>query len=468
MKGTCSLRVLGSKFKGKVGFITPGFLALLLASGALGRIAAQEQPAQQQQAQGAARTDYTPEEYKAYKAAAEEKNAQPRLKMLDDFMSKYPNSSLVGYAYRVYYQTYNELKNYPKVLEFADKELALGEKVADPTIKLEAYYLRSVAYYTTFNEKDPNAAANATKARDAAQAGLKLLAEMKPPQGTTEEQWTQTKKQVQPLLNSVLALSSGVLKDYKTAIDAYKAAIGDAPTDPVLRFRLGVAYLQMQPPQSLDGFWSLAQSISLKGPTEAQVRPYLRRQLLNYQQPACEHLIDQQMNELIALAASSPTRPDTYKFPSAADLEAARKDMTIASVVTDLKAGGEKAKITWLAACGLEFPEVPGKVIDVVPGTPVVLKVAFVTSEPEFNAANTADMEVRVENQPEAARIEKGNPVHFTGTLSSYDPSPMMIHWTKATVNKADIPEDKPTKAPRKAPAKRPTTRRAPAKKPTH
>jgi tetratricopeptide (TPR) repeat protein len=429
-------------------------------------MAAQEQPAQQQQTQPKA--DYTPAEYNAYTAAANEKNPQQRLKLLDDFVAKYPSSSLLGYAYRVYYQTYNELKNPPKVIEFADKELALGDKV-DPTIKLEAYYLRSVAYYTTFNEKDPSAAAAATRAREAAQAGLKLLAEMKPPQGTTEEQWAQTKKQVQPLLNSVVGLSSGVLKDYKSAIEGYKAAIADAPTDPVLRFRLGVAYLQMQPPQYLDAFWALAQSISLKGPTEAQVRPYLRKQLLNYQQPSCENLIDAQMNELISLAASSPARPDTYKFPSAADLDAARKAMTIASVVTDLKAGGEKAKITWLAACGAEFPEVPGKVIEVVPETPaVVLKVAFVMSEAEFNAATTADMEVRIENQPEAARIEKDNPVHFTGTLSSYDPSPLMIHWTKATVNKDDIPAEKPGKAPRKAPAKRPAgTRRPPAKKPT-
>jgi len=464
MRRTCSLQGFGTRLMAAARLMALGSLALLLGSGALGNIAAQEQPAQQQQAQGQA---YTPAEYNAYKAAADEKNAQQRLKLLDDFMSKYPNSSLLGYAYRAYYQTYNELKNPPKVMEFADKELALGDKV-DPTIKLEAYYLRSVAYYTTFNDKDPNAVANATKARDAAQAGLKLLSEMKPPQGTTEEQWAQTKKQVQPLLNSVLGLSAGLLKDYKTAVEGYKAAIADAPTDPVLRFRLGVAYLQMQPPQTLDGFWALAQSISLKGPTEAQVRPYLRKQLLNYQQPACEHLIDAQMNELISLAATSPTRPDTYKFPSSAELEAARKDMTIASVVSDLKAGGDKAKITWLAACGLEFPEVPGKVIEVVPGNPVVLKVAFVTSEAEFNAANAANMEVKIDTQPEAARIEKDNPVHFTGTLSSYDPDPLMIHWTKAIVNKDDIPAEKPGKAPRKAPAKRPAgaTRRTPAKRP--
>ena len=136
--------------------------------------------------------------------------------------------------------------------------------------------------------------------------------------------------------------------------------------------------------------------------------------------------------------------------------------MTIASVIADLKAGGDKSKVTWLAACGLEFPEVPSKVIEVVAGDPVMLKVAFVTSEDEFNAATTPNMEVKVVGQPEAGRIEKDNPVHFTGTLESYNPDPaLMLHWDKAKVNAEDIPEEK------KQPAKKATrpARRPPAKK---
>jgi len=99
--------------------------------------------------------------------------------------------------------------------------------------------------------------------------------------------------------------------------------------------------------------------------------------------------------------------------------------MTIASVVTDLKAGGDKGKLTWLASCGLEFPEVPGKVIEVVPGTDsILLKIAFVTSDDEFEKANDAQHGREGSRQPAAARVEKGSAVHFTGTLTSYDPDP--------------------------------------------
>ncbi len=430
-----------------------GVLLGLAIWGPVRRAAAQEQ-------QTGAKTDYTPAEYNSYTACTQEKNGQQRIRCLDSFVQQYPNSTLLIYVDRTYYQTYNELHNNPKLMEYADKELAFGDKL-DPTIKLEALYLRSVAYYTTFNEKDPNAKAFATRAREAAQDGIKLIGGMKLPQGTTEEQWAQTKKQVLPLLNSVVGLASSALKDFKTAVDGYKAALADAPNDSFLYFRLGVVYLQMDPPQHLDAFWALARSIAQKGATESQVRPYLRGRLLAYQQPGCENLIDPQMNELLALAAGSATRPESYKIPSAADLEAARKGMTIATVLADLKAGGDKAKITWLAACGLEFPETPGKVIEVTPtDTGAILKLFLGATDEEISAATTANMEVKVEGQPEAKRIQKDNAVHFTGTLASYDPDPLMVHWEKAKVNAADIPAEK------KQPAKKPPVRhRVSAKK---
>jgi hypothetical protein len=172
----------------------------------------------------------------------------------------------------------------------------------------------------------------------------------------------------------------------------------------------------------------------------------------------CDSLVDAELNELLQLAGSSADRPDSYKLPASADLDATRKDMTIASVMTDLKGGGDKAKVTWLASCGLEFPDVPGKLIEVTPGgDSVQLKVAFVTSDAEFDSKNTADMDVKVVGQPDAGRLEKDNPVRFTGTLASYDPDPFMLHWDKAKVNTEDIPKEKGKKSP---------TKRRPTKKP--
>jgi hypothetical protein len=217
----------------------------------------------------------------------------------------------------------------------------------------------------------------------------------------------------------------------------------------------------MNPPQTLDALWSFARAATSKSATEQQskqVKAYLRKVIANYQGgTVCDALTDAELNELLQLASSSVERPASYKLISSADLDAARKDMTIASVVTDLKAGGDKAKLTWTASCGLEFPDVPGKIIDVIPSADAVqLKNAFVTSDAEFQAATTPNMDVRVVGQPEAAKLEKDNAVRFTGTLMSYDPDPSFkLHWDKAKVNEEDLPKaDKKPATKRPAPKK--------------
>ena len=118
--------------------------------------------------------------------------------------------------------------------------------------------------------------------------------------------------------------------------------------------------------------------------------------------------------------------------------------MTITSVVADIKGPADKAKATWLAtwlaACGMEFPNVSSKLVSVAQGDPVVLKVALVSTELEFRAVRRTNMDVSVAGQPEAATLQAGSPVRFTGTLSGYDRTPLMLHWQKTRINAQDIP----------------------------
>lgn len=423
-------------------------LAVILAAGLAAPARAQETGAKQA---------YTMPEYNAYVAARDEKGAAQQIRLLDAFVQSYPNSALLTYIYEMYYQNYFAQKNFVKVLDNIDKLLGLGDK-ADAMMRYRAYYARALAY-NSLNSTDKDQAA---KARDAAIAGLAALDQVKKPDNVDEKTFEdQVRKPALITFNYTAAAAAAVAKDFPTAIKYYKATLVLTPDQAVTWFRLGVAYLSSAPPQQLDGFWALGHAVALKGPTEAQVKKYLRNQMLNYQQLGCENLIDAEMNELVALAGSSSDRPDSYKFPSSADLDAARKDMTIASVITDLKAGGEKGKVTWLTACGLEFPEVPGKLLSLAPGTDtIVLRVAFVTSQEEFDNAKTPDMDVKVVGQPEVARMEKDTQVRFTATLTAFDTNPaFMLHWDKAKVNPEDIPAEK------KAPARKAPAKKAPAKK---
>jgi tetratricopeptide (TPR) repeat protein len=432
--------------------------AMSIALGS-GSIARGQAPADQ----GGSKQPYTMPEYNAEQACGADKNPTSQIKCLDDFVAKYPSSNLLIYVYPMYYSAYYQLKTWAKVIEYADKTAGLGEKIG-PNERYNALYVRSLAY-NSLSPAEQTAQAKGTIT--AVSEALKLLPSLKKPDQIDDKAFDEEKKKGAVLLNGTAGQAALLLKDYATAATYYKAILALNPDEPIANYRLGQSYMSATPPQPIDGFWYIARAVTSKAATQQQVtqlKPYLRKLIVNYQQAACDNLVDAELNELLQLAGSSAERPATYKIPSAADLDAARKDMTIASVIADLKAGGDKAKVTWLASCGLEFPDVPGKLIEVTPGAaatdPTVLHVAFVTSDAEFQAATTPNMIVNVVGQPEAAKLEKDNPVRFTGTLTSFDPDPaFMLHWDKAKVNAEDLPKEK-------TPAKKPPVRKPAAKKP--
>jgi len=515
-----------------------GFLlmTLLASAGVSAAWAAPQAPAGPQE-----KPAYTMAEYNAYQAAANEKNPAQRVKLLEDFVAKYPSSTLLIYAYDALWGNYyNDLRNFPKTIENIDRLLTFGDKI-DLTSRLRAQYYRASAFHASFSDKAPDAKTQAAAARDAAQKGIQMLGQWTKPEGATDEQYAESKKLFAALFNYTVGFAAMQGKDCKGAVDGFKAALAIDATAGLTWFRLGVTYLlgqqpytitavsrtsnvvtvtlasgscapiwqvgqeiiiggmtdatfngrfaiasvgsatsfayaqtaangsssggtaSLDPPQYMDGFWALARSIALKGPSEAQVRDYLRKQLQRYQQTGCDKLLTDQMNELLSLAAASTDRPTTYKIPSAAELDAARQNMTIISLIADLKGSGERAKLVWLAACGLEFPDVPAKVIQATSGDAIVtLKLFTGATSEEIEVGTTANLEVRIEGQPEARRIKKDDLLRFTGTLADYTPDPFLLRWEKAKANPEDIPEEKAApgkKAPTKRPPKKPPSR---------
>ena len=425
------------------------WIALAMGTGAQKLWAAPGAPQDQ------AKPAYTLAEYNQYQAADKETNPQQKVKLLDDFVKAYPNSSLMPYVYRDYYTTYMALKNYAEVIDYADKMIALGDKI-DAQGRVEAYYFRAQAFYLGVGaDKTMQAPDALNKARDASAAGLKSVDDLKKPDAVPADQFEQQKKGVKVLFNAVAALSSTYLKDYPAAATSYKTVLSITPEDPVTHYRLGIVYLQMTPPSGTDGFWELARAIDLKIPNDAQVRAYLKNQIIRYQQPACDKLVDDQVNELLTLAMSATDKPATLNVPSAADLQKARDDT--ANFIPALVAGGDAGKVMWLASCGLEYPDVGVRVMEapVVDGDTVTLKVFRGATPEEIEAATMSNMTVKVEGQPEAKKLEKDAVVRFTGTLTGYTQSPFMLTWEKAKINMEDLPEEKATPAKKKAPAKK-------------
>lgn len=478
----------------------------------------------QDEQQQSSKTPYTLPEYNAYQAAAGQTDPQAKIQALDDFVTKFPNSSLMPLVYQQYYTAYNQTKNYPKLIEYVDKFVAVPDDkyLLIPGMskerlmgdRVQALYFRAVAFNQAFNDKDPNAQDELTKARQSALDGLKLLGQIPKPANMTDDQFAQQKKPFEILFNYTAGSAAYRAKDYKDAIDSYNAYIAaSGATDQTVAatyFQIGVGYLQMagqqtpaqsqtpangQPPATtstttppattsadasnpglsdlyMNGFWSLARSIALKGPGEAQMRSYLRAQMFNYEQPACGSLLDDQMNELIQLAGTQPARPATYSLPSAADLGKVLQASNLLSILSDLQGGGDKAKMTWLAVCGQEIPDVVGKIIDTTPGTDSIdFKVFTAATGEEIQAGTTANLDVTVWTaapanaaattptagagtaqaqtpppvQPEVSRLQKGDPIKFTGTLTKYDAQPFLLYFDKCKVDPSVIPAEKGT-----------------------
>jgi tetratricopeptide (TPR) repeat protein len=386
---------------------------------------------------------YTIPEYNAYQAARAETNAQNRVKLLDDFVAKFPNSTLLPYIYQLYISTYTDLKDFPKVIDSADKLVALGDKV-DAGTKLGALQSRVQAFSASFDPKNPNAHDQLTKERDAAKQGATLLTAYPKPANSTisDEEFAKQKKPGIAFFDAAAGFADLELKDYAAAIQDYKLAMANNPADGVSSYRLGVSYLAVQPPQSLDGFWALARAINLKIPDDAKIKDYLKKSITAYEQPNCDSIVDTQLTELLQLAGTSGDRPATYTIPSAADLQKAASGSTILTVIADLSAGGDKAKLTWIAICGAEFPQVGGKIFDVTPAADSVEMHIFTgaTSE-EITAATAANLDVKF-GQPEVSRFKKDDEIVFDGTLVGYDPQPFMLHFDKAKVDPKIIPAE--------------------------
>jgi len=428
---------------------------ITLALAALVWVSLSARLAAAQGAQTSQQPTYTMQEYNSFQACQAEKDPQAKMNCLDDYMTKYPNSTLNKYIGSVYVQACSQLgqaKQYAKAISCADRVVALGDKT-EVTTRLQAIQIRIQAFSASVDKTTDSS--QWTKERDAALVGAQLLPKLPKPDNATDAQFEEQKKPAMAFFEGAAAMADSQLKDWPAAIDADKIVLANTPNDAVTEYRLGLAYLATNPPQSLDGFWSLARAVDLKITDADKVKDYLRKTIINYEQPNCDALVDGQLSELLQLAANAPERPATYTIPAAADLLKIAQASTIVTVLSDLGGGGDKAKMTWLAICGAEFPEVVGKIIDVKKSDAFAdFMVYFGATQEDVEAATTANMDVKVWTaapaagaaadvtpQPDVLRLQKDDPIRFAGTLVSYDPSPFLLHWDKVKVDPTIIPE---------------------------
>jgi hypothetical protein len=405
--------------------------------------------------QAAGAPPYTREEYDQWMACRNEKIPEKKVACLDAFVAGHAAAAAPGalgpYIASDYMHAYLDVKDWPKTIDAADKILAFGEKISADD-QMTARVARAVAFVSGEAQMQTPDKLNA--ARDSARQGIKDLAAAKKPDGASQADWDTQQKQRAAYFDTVIAHTSVSLKDAQGTVEAYKVMATLDPTDAGNWYQVGRGYLAMTPPQTMDAFWAIARSVSLKGPNEAAIHDYLKKLVINYQQAACDTLVNDEVTQMITLAGGSPDRPATFTLYSADDLNKARTDTT--NFIPYLKEGGEHGKLMWLAVCGLDYPEIVTKLItiDTPDAGPAVLHTFTGLTGDETKDGTVPDMEVKLDgSQPEVKRIVLNDELRFGATLVGYDQTPFMLHWEKGKVNPEDIPAETGKKpAPKKKP----------------
>lgn len=147
----------------------------------------------------------------AYQAAHDESDARSKIKLLDDFAARYPDSAQMPDAYRDYYATYFSLEDYPRAIQYADKLVGLGDKV-DLNSRILALLTREVAYFADCNDPALRTPEAYTQARDAGKEGLRMLGQWLKPENLTDDQFASEKKSFEIILSNVAAMGESGLE----------------------------------------------------------------------------------------------------------------------------------------------------------------------------------------------------------------------------------------------------------------
>jgi hypothetical protein len=406
---------------------------------------------------GAQKSLYSVEEYNAFVDTTRGEPAE-RLATIDTFLKNYPNSVLRALVFPAQAQLAFQVKQYEKAMGAVDAYLAMDREQVNAILtqsgynelQIEGSYYSSVlthssAYLQLSGTSPARAQALSDNAARVARRGLELhdriYAQVQPPTDPAQlKQFEAQRQQSEATFRIILADAAYRGKNWPESAKQYAAMVKVNPNDAVLNYRLGLSYLQSQPPQWEPGLWHVARSVALNIAKADEVKDFLSKNVAAYQQvlPECSK---DQVDDLVAQAALSPEPPAGWRLVSSEQVSAVRSDLTLKRIFDDLKAGGEQEHIIWLASCGLELPELEAEVVEVAQneGNVVTLGVAVTAESAD---AKKADMVVKVVSPPEARNIKVGDLVHITGTLRSYQKDPaFQLVLDEGRIKPEDIPK---------------------------
>jgi hypothetical protein len=391
-----------------------------------------------------------PAEYNAYVGAVQQSDPAAKISGLEAFLTQYPNSVMKEDALEILMGTYQQKGDPDKMGDTAQRLLQLNPNNVR-ALALLAYSERVKA------QANQNPQQNLANAEQHGQKGLAALQSFAKPEGMSDADYQNLKKQMGGIFNAAIGVAALQKKDFPTATKSLRVAVEATPTDFSIVYPLALAYLQSNPSDVVNGSWFAARAANLApAQMQPQIEKYGKSQYTKY------HGSDQGWTDVMAQAKASTTGvpPDGFTItqyvpPSpadqAADLVKTKKveEMSFAEWELVLSEGKpEDVDKVWSVLKGKPL-QMAAQVIAIV--SPTNLKLAGSSDDID---AKRADIDLTMTAAIPARLMPKeGADFQFEGTPVSYEPKPFTMTMKEGAILTAKAP----------AGAKKPPARKKPA-----
>jgi tetratricopeptide (TPR) repeat protein len=365
-----------------------------------------------------------PNEYNAYVGAIKQTDPQAKISGVEAFLAQYPNSVVKEDALEVLMGAYQQAGNQAKVVDTANRLLAVNPNNVRALVVL--------AYTERASQKWADAKDHAVK-------GLEALPNMPKPDGTPDADFQKQKAQLETLLNGVAGFSALQLKDYPTAQKYLRAAVEGDPNNVENVYPYALACLTGTPEDDVNGLFFIARAANLvKDPAgKAQITKFGHAKYLKY------HGAEDGWNDLLTQTATTPLPPagftiKAYVPPTPAEQAA---DLVKGKGPSDIK---QMSFGDWQLVLSAGSPADQDKVWSVIKGVPLQMRghvisatateVQIAESQDDIDK-NQADITLTMSGPiPERLMPKVGSDFDFEGTPVSYTPSPFMMTMDKGAL----------------------------------
>jgi len=221
----------------------------LVAAGALiaqpqGKQPQQNKNGQQQAQQAAAPKGPAPKsqaEAQALGTIQQAPDADSRIKAIDDFVVKYPDSDFKGLLQLVEAQTYQQKGDYEHMIVAGEQCL---EGNPTPFVKVQAMLMLASSIAQKTREFDLDKQEKLDKVAKYTASALEMIPTVeKPNPAVTDEQWANAKADMMATAYEAQGMAAMAKKDYDTAAKQFQLSASTAKTpDPSTQVRLAAVY----------------------------------------------------------------------------------------------------------------------------------------------------------------------------------------------------------------------------------